>query len=130
MNAETRHHEADHQHSPGLLAETDYAVIVVYVPVTHSREVRAALGTAGAGAIGNYRQCSWSTTGTGRFTPVSGARPAIGALGEPEEVEEERIEVIAPLALARQILGAMTAAHPYEEPAHHVIPVLNPHSLP
>lgn len=117
-------------HEPLGPRTSDHVVIVVYVPQTHAADVRGALGVAGAGAIGDYRQCSWSTPGIGRFTPVDGAQPAIGSVGVPEEVAEERIEVIAPLALARRIVEAMIAAHPYEEPAHHVIPVLNPRALP
>ncbi|SJM64033.1 hypothetical protein [Gulosibacter sp. 10] len=99
-------------------------VIVIYVPTEHAGEVRRALDEAGAGRIGDYRGCSWSTPGMGRFTPLDGARPAIGAVGEPEEVPEDRIEAVAPREAAREILEAALAAHPYEEPAHHVIPVL------
>lgn len=122
--------EEEGDHEPLGPRTSDYVVIVVYVPQVHAADFRGALGAAGAGAIGDYRQCSWSTSGIGRFTPVDGAQPAIGSVGVPEEVDEERIEVMAPLALARRILEAMIAAHPYEEPAHHVIPVLNPRALP
>lgn len=110
--------------------QTDLVVLVVYVPTTDADAVRAALAEAGAGAIGDYRGCSWSTSGHGRFTPVEGANPTIGGIGVEETVPEERIEVVAPRARARGIVEAMVAAHPYEEPAHHVIPVLTAAELP
>ena len=102
----------------------ELVVVVIYTPTESAEAIRKALDEAGAGHIGDYRGCSWSTTGTGRFTPLEGASPTIGAVGAPEEVREERIEVVAPRARARQIVQAAIAAHPYEEPAYHVIPVL------
>ncbi|MBF6236549.1 metal-binding protein [Nocardia otitidiscaviarum] len=92
----------------------------VLVPSTHTDAVRAALFAAGAGAVGNYREASWSVTGTGQFRPLDGAAPAIGAVGELQLVPEDRIEVVAPPAARRAVLTALRAAHPYEEPAFHV----------
>ncbi|MBF6177369.1 Nif3-like dinuclear metal center hexameric protein [Nocardia otitidiscaviarum] len=92
----------------------------VLVPRTHTDAVRAALFAAGAGAVGNYREASWSVTGTGQFRPLDGAAPAIGAVGELQLVPEDRIEVVAPPAARRAVLTALRAAHPYEEPAFHV----------
>ncbi len=37
--------------------------IVVFVPLTHADIVRDAMGDAGAGAIGNYSHCSFSSKG-------------------------------------------------------------------
>lgn len=98
----------------------ELAVIVVYVPTTDADAVREALDAAGAGQLGDYRGCSWSVTGTGRFTPLAGAHPVIGRVDHPEEVTEDRIEVIVPVRLARAALSAALAVHPYEEPAYHV----------
>lgn len=91
---------------------------VVFCPTTHAEEIRHALGKAGAGAIGDYTACSYSSTGTGRFTAVNGANPYVGQVGLEEEVPEERIEVIVPQAIQNRVLKAMFAAHPYEEPAY------------
>lgn len=99
-------------------------VIVVYTPIDSADAVRAALAAGGAGAIGDYTGCSFSSRGTGRFTPGASANPTIGDIGTPEEVAEERIEVICPAETAAAALDAMLAAHPYEEPAYHVIPVM------
>ncbi len=108
---------------------SDLVVIVVSVPEDDAEAVRAAAAQAGAGAIGAYRACSFSAPGTGRFLPVAGARPAIGSVGVPEQVEEERLEVVCERPLARAALEAMLAAHPYEEPAYHVYAALDPATL-
>ncbi|KXH87419.1 Nif3-like dinuclear metal center hexameric protein [Sporosarcina sp. HYO08] len=92
--------------------------LVVFSPVTHAEDVRQALAKAGAGAIGDYEGCSFSSTGTGRFTPSAGADPFIGGVGRGEEVEEERIEVVLPGPLRSKVLKAMHQAHPYEEVAY------------
>lgn len=108
----------------------DLVVIVVFVPAGASADaVRRAASEAGAGAIGEYRACSFSTAGDGRFEPIGAARPAIGEVGRSETVIEERIEVVAPRYLAGRALRAMLAAHPYEEPAHHVYATINPRDL-
>ncbi len=89
----------------------------VYVPETHAQEVRAAITTAGAGNItANYKDCSYTVQGLGRFTPMNEADPTIGKVGEPEEVREDRIEVVLEAANAQQVLDALYDVHPYEEP--------------
>lgn len=91
--------------------------IVVTVPVTDADKVRQAIGEAGGGKVGNYSFCSFSVRGTGRFLPGDGAHPAIGEVGKPEAVEEERIEVSCDDELVAQVVAAIRSAHPYEEPA-------------
>jgi dinuclear metal center YbgI/SA1388 family protein len=92
--------------------------LVVFSPVTHTDEIRQALDKAGAGAIGDYSGCSFSSEGMGRFTPVEGAEPFIGEVGKGEKVEEERIEVVLPGTIRGKVLKAMLNAHPYEEAAY------------
>lgn len=96
-------------------------VLVVYVPVPDTERVLAALFEAGAGAIGAYRECAYVTEGTGQFRPLDGADPAIGSVGELEKVREDRVEVVLPRERRREVVAALRAAHPYEEPAFHVI---------
>ncbi len=96
---------------------------VIFVPSADAEAVRTAVFAAGAGHIGDYAQCSWSTTGTGQFLPLDGATPAIGAVGSVEQVSEDRVEVVAPVRLRRQVQAALRASHPYEEPAFDVIPL-------
>ena len=90
--------------------------LVVTVPLSHADIVREAMGKVGAGKIGNYEFCSFSSFGTGRFRPLDGANPAIGEIGKLEQVEEERIEVTCDREILNDVIKAIKAVHPYEEP--------------
>ena len=104
------------------MSAEQYFALAVFVPASHSAAVRAALAASGAGSIGNYDSCTWtSTPGVGRFRPLGGARPAIGSIGELEEVLEERIETEVAAPRLPAVLAAVRAAHPYEVPAIHVV---------
>jgi dinuclear metal center YbgI/SA1388 family protein len=94
---------------------------VVYVPSEHADAVREALFGAGAGHVGDYSHCCWSTDGTGQFLPHAGANPTIGSVGAVERVPEQRIELVAPTRLRAEVLAALRTAHPYEEPAFNVL---------
>lgn len=97
--------------------------LVVYVPLEHSEQLIAAIGDAGAGRLGDYSHCAFTTPGTGRFTPLPGAVPFIGAVGEAEQVPELRIECVVEEGLLDGVISALRAAHPYEEPAFMTWPV-------
>ena len=99
--------------------------IVVYVPLTHTDNVREAIGNAGGGKLGKYTYCSFSTRGIGRFKPEEGANPHIGAVGKLEEVEEERIEVTCHNDVVKNVIEAIKRAHPYEEVAMDVYQLTN-----
>ena len=99
--------------------------VAVYVPVTHSKQLRQALGDAGAGHIGAYSHCSFSVAGEGRFLPLEGTNPFIGHTGTIEIVAEERVETVVPKTLLGQVLAAMKEAHPYEEIAYDIVALEN-----
>lgn len=102
--------------------------IVVFVPESHADIVREAMGKSGAGLIGDYKHCSFSIKGVGRFIPLETAHPAIGEIGKLEEVREERIETVCYKDDLDKIIKAIKKVHPYEEVALDVYPlVLNPH---
>ena len=75
------------------------------------------MAAAGAGAIGAYDSCAFSTEGTGQFRPRPGARPHVGTVGDLERVPEQRIEMVLPRSRRAAVAAAVRAAHPYEEPA-------------
>lgn len=89
--------------------------IITFVPIQDAQKVRQAIGDAGAGRLGNYHHTSFSTKGIGRFTPSEGANPAIGEVGKPEEVEEERIEVFCEKDKVKDVIATIKRTHPYEE---------------
>ena len=99
--------------------------IVVYAPLTHADEIRAVLAEAGVGHIGNYSNCSFSSEGVGRFKGEEDANPYIGEKGKIGHVKEERIEAICEYAEWEEVLKKVKKAHPYEEPAIDVVPLLN-----
>lgn len=103
--------------------ESKNVKIVVFVPETHADIIREAMGKAGAGKIGNYSYCSFSSKGLGRFKPEEGANPAIGIVGELESVEEERIETVCERSNIDNVIKAIKAVHPYEEVALDVYPL-------
>ena len=95
--------------------------IAVFVPKEQASTVRQAMHEAGAGQIGDcYKECSFTTSGVGRFTPTEGANPAIGQVNQAEEAAEEKVEVICYENQVDTIITAMKASHPYEVPAYEV----------
>ncbi|KAI0629462.1 hypothetical protein C8Q77DRAFT_1220197 [Trametes polyzona] len=94
------------------------------------------------GRIGAYGGCAFVTPGTGQFLPLEGAKPVIGAVGKPEQVEEDRVEVLVLGANAndgraesasatdtapsdagvdvKSVLQELKKVHPYEEVAYDI----------
>jgi hypothetical protein len=103
--------------------------IVTFVPLENADGVRKALGDAGAGRIGDYSYCSYSVTGKGRFVPSDNAQPHIGQSGVAEIVEEERIEVVCDRLDAKAVIVALRNAHPYEEVAFDIYPLIEESEL-
>ena len=91
-----------------------------FVPVENKEKVLEALHAAGAGNIGNYSNCSFTSVGEGRFTPENGSNPSIGTVNQAEKVEEAKIEILFPKHLEGKILTALRENHPYEEVAYFV----------
>ncbi|MEZ4370660.1 MAG: Nif3-like dinuclear metal center hexameric protein [Polyangiaceae bacterium] len=94
--------------------------LVTFIPTQHAEGLRLALGRAGAGHIGNYFECAFSSPGHGSFRPAEGANPYIGTLGETETVEELRVEMVCARKHLAVVSEALRQAHPYEEPAWEV----------
>jgi hypothetical protein len=97
---------------------------VVFVPVEALDAVRNAVFAAGAGRIGEYERCSWYTEGTGTFMGGAGTSPTVGERGREERVSELRLETVFPADRHDDVIAALRAAHPYEEPAFDVYPLL------
>jgi hypothetical protein len=94
--------------------------LVVFVPESALDAVRDALFEAGAGRIGDYERCSWYTAGTGTFLGGDATDPSIGERGREERVPELRLEAVFPAERQREVVAALRAAHPYEEPAFDI----------
>lgn len=101
--------------------------LVVFVPRSQADEVRSALFAATAGHVGNYDECSFNVDGIGTFRGKEGSNPHVGMRGMRHHEAESRIEVIYPMHLEAAIVKAMIAAHPYEEVAYDLYPIVNSH---
>lgn len=93
----------------------------VMIPEGSAEQVSEAMFAAGAGHIGDYRDCSWSVVGTGQFEATDDADPTIGVIGERTRVDEARVEMVADRGLRGRIVDALRRAHPYEEPAFDIL---------
>jgi len=97
----------------------------VFVPAEYLETVSSAIFDAGGGIIGEYSKCSYRVDGTGTFKGSGKANPAIGTKEAFETVNEVRLEVIVDSWKLNGILTQMIKAHPYEEPAFDIYPLLN-----
>lgn len=99
--------------------------LVAFVPVSHADSVRNILFSAGAGNIGNYDLCSYNILGEGTFRAGEDPNPYVGNAGTLHKEEEVRIEVVLPLFKKNEIIRALLAVHPYEEPAYDIYALEN-----
>lgn len=112
---------------PALLSRVDRKEykLAVYVPASHVDALKEAMAEAGAGRIGNYTHCFWQVLGTGQFRAEQGASPYLGEVGQVERVEEFRVEGVVHQTRLAAVLAAMCRAHPYEEIAYDLLPLVN-----
>jgi dinuclear metal center YbgI/SA1388 family protein len=99
--------------------------LVTYVPVKEASTVREALFAVGAGDIGNYSNCSFSSEGQGSFNPNENANPMLGTRGKTHFEDEIRIEVTFQKHKKGKILQALFSAHSYEEVAYEITTLEN-----
>jgi dinuclear metal center YbgI/SA1388 family protein len=99
--------------------------LVAYVPESHVDKIRDAIFMAGAGVIGNYDLCSFTTQGTGSFRGGEGTNPFAGEKGKMHFEKEVRLETIMFSHLRDKVVRALLEAHPYEEVAYDIYPLEN-----
>ncbi|HSK16843.1 MAG TPA: hypothetical protein VK915_11825 [Gaiellaceae bacterium] len=100
--------------------------LVVFVPADALDAVRDAVFAAGAGRIGQYERCSWFAEGTGTFLGGEESSPTLGERGREERVPELRLETVYPADREADVVRALRAAHPYEEPAFDLYMLADP----
>lgn len=96
-------------------------VFVTYVPADHLDAVVDAAAAAGAGQVGDYRRCAFTSPGDGTYEAPADGNPYLGRPGERSVEAEIRVEMTMPARAAAAVVAAVTAAHPYEEPAYSVL---------
>ncbi len=97
--------------------------IGVYVPESHLESVKDAMFAKGGGKYRKYDRCSWQAPGTGQFRPLKDANPYRGTPGKLEKLLEFRVEMVCEGKAVREVIEAMLAAHPYEEPAYDIVEI-------
>ena len=99
--------------------------LVTYIPESHIEAVKKKLFESGAGVIGNYDQCGFTTSGTGSFRANEMAKPFTGEKGKIQFEKEIRFETILFSHLKEKVIKALLNAHPYEEVAYDLFALEN-----
>jgi len=94
--------------------------LVTFIPKENAEQVIADLHEAGAGNIGNYKNCSFRISGEGTYMPSADANPYLGEIDRLERTDEVRVELILPSHLEGPVLSALRKNHPYEEVAYYL----------
>jgi len=109
-----------------LVPKKDYIYkLITYAPLENATKVRNALFEAGAGGIGNYKNCSFNTKGIGTFMGNAQSNPLVGNQFEFVETNEIKIEVTFEKHLEGKILNALFKNHVYEEVAYEIYKLEN-----
>ncbi len=101
--------------------------LVTYTIPENVEKVRNALFDAGAGKIGNYDDCSFTSQGIGSYMGNENSNPEIGERFEFVEAQEIKIEVTFEKHLQNKILKALFKNHVYEEVAYEIYDLQNTH---
>lgn len=110
--------------TPLSKSRCDRYKFVTFVPPDYTDKVRDAAGAAGAGVIGEYRLCSFSSRGLGTYIPSGTASPYEGEADKLSRSAEDRLEMVVPVPFAARVVEEVGKAHPYEEMAYDLIPLV------
>ncbi|TVZ52099.1 Nif3-like dinuclear metal center hexameric protein [Dokdonia sp. Hel_I_53] len=99
--------------------------LTTYIPHTHTEQLLSALFDAGAGSIGNYDECSFTTKGNGTYRGNELSNPVLGEKGKRHTEPETQISISFEKHLQSKILNTLIATHPYEEVAYEVTTLQN-----
>lgn len=108
----------------GLVPAYDESVfrLTVQVPKVYATAVRMSLVDAGAQASADqYSGYTYEIDGTVYYVPKAGADPTMGAAGEPNEVEDSRLEFEVPEKNLHHVLKTLADVHPLEKPLYNLI---------
>ena len=101
--------------------------LVTFAPNNEAENVRNALFNAGAGRIGNYENCSFTSVGIGTYQGNEDSNPVVGERFEMMSSAEIKIEVTFEKHLESKILKALFQSHIYEEVAYEITVLQNQH---
>ena len=99
--------------------------LTTYVPVAEAETLRTALFNAGAGQIGNYKNCSFNVNGIGTYNATEKANPVIGVIGENHSEAETQLNITYAKHVEKSVLKALFETHSYDEVAYEVTTIEN-----
>lgn len=99
--------------------------LTTYVPKNDAKKLKEALFKAGAGTLGNYSNCSFTTLGTGSYKAGKNSNPTKGEIGKTHYEEETQLNVTFEKAKEKEVVKALIDNHPYEEVAYEIITLEN-----
>ncbi|SFI74828.1 Nif3-like dinuclear metal center hexameric protein [Olleya namhaensis] len=99
--------------------------LTTYVPVAEAETLRTALFNAGAGQIGNYKNCSFNVNGIGTYNATEKANPVIGVIGKNHSEAETQLNITYAKHVEKSVLKALFETHSYDEVAYEVTTIEN-----
>ncbi len=99
--------------------------LITYVPVAEAETLRTALFNAGAGQVGNYKNCSFNVNGIGTYNATEKANPVIGVIGEDHSEAETQLNITYAKHVEKSVLKALFETHSYDEVAYEVTTIEN-----
>lgn len=113
--------------NPKILIPKEHIIkkLITYVPREALKKLKNKLFMAGAGNIGNYSNCSFTTEGVGSFKPEENATPTKGSKGVLHLENENQINITFTASVENQVMNALFKHHPYEEVAYEITTLEN-----
>ena len=99
--------------------------LTTYIPNEYLDLVLNSLHEAGAGEIGNYSNCSFSTEGEGRYLGNEKSNPKIGNKKDITKTPETLISLVFPGFRKKKIIENLINSHPYESVAYEIMNIEN-----
>lgn len=99
--------------------------LVTYAMPADADSIRNALFEIGAGALGEYSECSFTVSGSGTFKGSQNSNPVVGEKGIRTCQVEERIEILFPAFMESRVISVLKNSHSYEEVAYSVFNLSN-----
>ncbi|WP_056947962.1 Nif3-like dinuclear metal center hexameric protein [Secundilactobacillus odoratitofui] len=100
-------------------------LLSVHVQSIYADAVRLAMVGAGAGEMTRYSGASFEWNGTTWYTPLQGADPDLGPVGERNRVEELSVSAWVPASKLSAVTAAVNEVYPGGHPALEVTPLAN-----
>jgi len=99
--------------------------LVTFAPISEADSLKLKLFEAGAGTIGNYDQCSFSSEGIGTFRASENANPTLGKIDKIHHEKETQIQLTYPKHQENNIVKTLLTNHSYEEVAYEITTLEN-----